>query len=99
MALSLGRFHAPTTSTFEGTSADDPLARALQPPPDETPDARARRELQQREATRISLEIDESIQEARKAFEKRKKAVKVLLLGASPVPDLSQGDWEADEDV
>ena len=43
---------------------------------------RARREQQQREATRISLEIDEGIQEARKLFEKRKKAVKVLLLGS-----------------
>jgi hypothetical protein len=31
----------------------------------------------------VSLEIDEGIQEDRKAYERRKKAVKVLLLGAS----------------
>ena len=68
--------HAP----FEDRQ-DDPLAKVLQPPPDETPDQRARRELEQREATRVSLEIDEGIQEDRKAYERRKKAVKILLLG------------------
>lgn len=62
---------------------DDPLARALQPPPDESPEQRQRREQEQREATRVSLQIDEGIQEARKAFDRRKRAVKVLLLGAS----------------
>ncbi|KAI0093378.1 G-protein alpha subunit [Irpex rosettiformis] len=60
---------------------DDPLAKVLQPPPDESPEQRARREQQQREATRVSLQIDEGIQEARKAYERRKKAVKILLLG------------------
>lgn len=66
-------------------SHDDPLARALQPPPDESPDERAIREQKQREATRISHEIDEDIQESRKAFERRKKAIKILLLGACPL--------------
>ncbi|KAI0338804.1 G-alpha-domain-containing protein [Trametopsis cervina] len=61
--------------------ADDPLAAALQPPPDESPEQRARREQQQREATRVSLEIDQGIQEAKKAYDRRKKAVKILLLG------------------
>ena len=71
--------HAP----FEDRQ-DDPLAKILQPPPDETPDERIRREQEQREATRVSLEIDEGIQQDRKAFERRKKAVKVLLLGELP---------------
>lgn len=81
MALSMRPFHA-NHAPYEDRH-DDPLARILQPPPDETPDARARREQQQREATRVSLEIDEDIQEARKLYEKRKKAVKILLLGTS----------------
>lgn len=69
--------HAP----FEDRQ-DDPLAKALQPPPDESPEERARREQEANEAHRVSLQIDESIQEDRKAYERRKKAVKVLLLGA-----------------
>lgn len=60
---------------------DDPLAKVLQPPPDESPEERARREREAHEAHRVSLQIDESIQEDRKAYERRKKAVKVLLLG------------------
>lgn len=80
MALSMRPFHA-NHAPYEDRH-DDPLAKVLQPPPDETPDDRARREQQQREATRVSMEIDESIQEARKLYERRKKAVKILLLGA-----------------
>jgi hypothetical protein len=62
---------------------DDPLSQALMPPEDESPEDRALRVEKQQEATRISREIDESIQESRKAYEKRKKAIKVLLLGES----------------
>ncbi|PSS38080.1 hypothetical protein PHLCEN_2v60 [Hermanssonia centrifuga] len=80
MALSMRPFHA-NHANYEDRQ-DDPLAKVLQPPPDESPDERARREQQQREATRVSLEIDEGIQEARKVYERRKKAVKILLLGA-----------------
>ncbi|KIP04653.1 hypothetical protein PHLGIDRAFT_109311 [Phlebiopsis gigantea 11061_1 CR5-6] len=68
--------HAP----FEDRQ-DDPLAKVLLPPPNESPEQRAFREHQQREATRVSVEIDELLQEDRKAYERRKKAVKVLLLG------------------
>lgn len=77
MALAKRPFQAGNAPTD-----DDPLAKALQPPPDESPAERARREQEQREATRVSLEIDESIQEAKKLYDRRKKAVKVLLLGA-----------------
>ena len=62
---------------------DDPLSQALMPPEDESPEDRALRIEKQQEATRISREIDESIQESKKAYEKRKKAIKVLLLGES----------------
>ena len=79
MALAARPFHANHAPFLD--SHDDPLARALQPPADESPDERAAREQKQREATRISHEIDEDIQESRKAFERRKKAIKILLLG------------------
>ncbi|KZT05686.1 G-protein alpha subunit [Laetiporus sulphureus 93-53] len=65
---------------FSG-DADDPLSRALQPPPDESPDDRALRLQQQKEAQAVSHKIDEDIQESKKAFDRRKKAVKILLLG------------------
>lgn len=60
---------------------NDPFAAALMPPPEETEDERAKRVHEQAEAARISREIDESLQEAKKLIEKRKKATKVLLLG------------------
>jgi len=60
---------------------NDPFAAALMPPPEETEDERAKRVHEQEEAARISREIDESLQEAKKLIEKRKKATKVLLLG------------------
>jgi len=60
---------------------DDPFVAACMPPPDETDDQRAKRVHEEAEAVRVSREIDESLQEARKLIEKRKKATKVLLLG------------------
>ena len=78
MALAKRPFQANHASTD-----DDPLEKVLQPPPDESPAERARREQEQREAQRVSLEIDEGIQEAKKLYDRRKKAVKILLLGAS----------------
>jgi len=51
------------------------------PPKDESPEQRAVRLEKAQEATRVSREIDEGIQESKKAYEKRKKAIKVLLLG------------------
>ena len=71
-----------SSSLFTASDADDPLSKALQHPPDESPDDRARRIQQQKEAQAISHRIDEDIQESRKAFERRKKAIKILLLGA-----------------
>ena len=61
--------------------ANDPFAAVLMPPPEETEDERAKRVHEQAEAARISREIDESLQEAKKLIEKRKRATKVLLLG------------------
>jgi hypothetical protein len=60
---------------------DDPLTKALEPPLDETPQERHQRFFDQQEALRVSREIDEGIQDAKKLIERRKKAIKVLLLG------------------
>ena len=80
MSIATRPFHA-NHAPFLDTGHDDPLAQLLQPPPNESPDERALREKLQREASMISHAIDEDIQEARKAFERRKKAIKILLLG------------------
>lgn len=97
MSIATRPFHA-NHAPFLETGHDDPLAQALQPPPNESPDERALREKLQREASMISHAIDEDIQEARKAFERRKKAVKILLLGerflyALPNPPCLRSLW------
>ncbi|KAA1478154.1 G-alpha-domain-containing protein [Dentipellis sp. KUC8613] len=61
---------------------DDPLARALRPPPDETPAARAVRQAREADARRVSQAIDDAIRAERQA-NKKKKIVRVLLLGQS----------------
>jgi hypothetical protein len=57
---------------------DDPLTRAMAPPPNETPWERSARINKEREAKRVSDEIDE---ELRKGQKKGPKPVKILLLG------------------
>ncbi|EIN05274.1 G-alpha-domain-containing protein [Punctularia strigosozonata HHB-11173 SS5] len=61
----------------------DPLSAALRPPPDETPAERARREQEEAEAKRVSDEIDAEIDREKTALKKKRKPVKVLLLGQS----------------
>ncbi|KDQ51779.1 hypothetical protein JAAARDRAFT_210909 [Jaapia argillacea MUCL 33604] len=60
---------------------EDPFSKVMRPPADESPEDRSERHRRLQEAQRISQEIDASLAESKKAFEKRKKAVKVLLLG------------------
>lgn len=60
---------------------DDPFTAALMPPPEETEEERAKRVQLQEEAAKVSRQIDESLLEAKKLIDKRKKATKVLLLG------------------
>lgn len=67
-----------------GRSLDeDPLTLAIAPPPDETPEQRAIREAAELEAKRVSDEIDEQIRREREAERKKKRPMKLLLLGAS----------------
>jgi guanine nucleotide-binding protein subunit alpha len=59
----------------------DPLTLALQPPPDETPQAKAERLRVEEEARRISNLIDEQIGADRTQLKKAANAYKILLLG------------------
>ena len=62
---------------------DDPLARALAPPPGETPQERAARLQEEEDAKRVNDEIDERIKQDRVAWRKHKSMFKLLLLGQS----------------
>ncbi|KAA1473649.1 G-alpha-domain-containing protein [Dentipellis sp. KUC8613] len=64
------------------TDRDDPLTRALAPPPDETPEARDVRLRAEAEARKHSDMIDEELNQERLAAKKSPKPVKILLLGA-----------------
>lgn len=64
-------------------SLEDPLTLAIAPPKDETPKEKETREQAEIEARRISEDIDEQIRQERTVLKKKKKPVKVLLLGQS----------------
>ena len=60
----------------------DPLARVLEPPPDETPEQRQKRWRDEKDAKRINDDIDAELKLHRKAYSKdRLNTVRVLLLG------------------
>ena len=69
--------------SFTHDREDDPFTSAMMPPPDETSDQRRAREQKENDAKRRSDEIDKMLQADVVAFKKRKKQVKVLLLGQS----------------
>ncbi|KAJ7101446.1 G-protein alpha subunit [Mycena belliarum] len=70
--------------TRRGSQASyDPLAASLAPPADESDEARAARMEAAREAVRVSRGIDAGIADSRRALERKKRAVKILLLGQS----------------
>ncbi|OCH86407.1 P-loop containing nucleoside triphosphate hydrolase protein [Obba rivulosa] len=62
---------------------DDPLSRAIAPPPDESPEERAARLRKEADAQRISDEIDERIGQDRAAWRRNKSLFRLLLLGQS----------------
>jgi guanine nucleotide-binding protein subunit alpha len=64
------------------TDDEDPLAAALRPPPDESPEAKSIRLSREEEAARVSQAIDESIRVERQT-NKKNRVVRVLLLGQS----------------
>ncbi|KAF7349070.1 G-protein alpha subunit [Mycena venus] len=59
----------------------DPLT--IQPPPNETEEEKAARLEVQKEAIRVSRTIDAGLAESKRALERKKHAVKILLLGQS----------------
>jgi guanine nucleotide-binding protein subunit alpha len=61
----------------------DPLTLAAAPPKDESLAQRLVRERAESEARKISDEIDEQIKREKQATKRRKRPVKVLLLGQS----------------
>lgn len=64
----------------------DPLTLAIAPPPDETPEQRQIREAAEAEAKRVSDEIDEQIRKERESDKRKRKPVKLLLLGQWSTP-------------
>jgi hypothetical protein len=67
------------------TLDDDPLAKAIAPPEDETPADREVRMQAEREAKKRSDTIDEEISRERLALKRANKSTKILLLGESHV--------------
>lgn len=61
----------------------DPLTAALQPPPNESPEDRAKRIQDELDAKRISELIDDQLQNERNERKKVRSEVSVLLLGQS----------------
>ncbi|KAJ7194277.1 G-protein alpha subunit [Mycena pura] len=64
-------------------SSLDPLSVPLQPPPNETEDEKLARLEAAREATRVSRSIDAGLVDTKKMLERKRRAVKILLLGQS----------------
>jgi guanine nucleotide-binding protein subunit alpha len=67
----------------DSADSNDPLSLALTPPHDETPDEEAERLAKEAEARRISNEIDADLKAEAAVLKKRKKTLKLLLLGQS----------------
>jgi hypothetical protein len=67
-------------SVIRGGEDDDPLTKAMAPPPHETEAERLERLAAEKEAQKRSDAIDEEINQQRMA-EKKVKCVRVLLLG------------------
>lgn len=63
---------------------DDPLAQAMAPPPNETPQERERRLAEEAAAQKRSDAIDEELNRQRQA-EKKEPCIRILLLGEAPL--------------
>lgn len=77
-------FHPAMVSKRQKRAVDDdPLARAMAPPPNESAAERDLRIAAEQEAKRVSDAIDEELNRQRIADKKNPRPVKILLLGAS----------------
>jgi len=75
----LFRFKSKRKAKVSHGLDDDPFS--TRPFPDESEEDNRQRMWALQEATRISREIDQSLLEAKKLLDKKKKATKILLLG------------------
>jgi hypothetical protein len=73
-------------------AADDPFDAILRPPPDESPEDREIRLAREEEAKRVSQAIDDSIK-AERQLRKKKRIVRLLLLGQSESGELIPSFW------
>ena len=88
----LSPHHHPSFLMRRSLEDIDPLTLAIAPPPDETPEQRQIREAAEAEAKRVSDEIDEQIRKERELDKKKKKPMKLLLLGQYPQTPNSESD-------
>lgn len=74
-----------TNSSRKGLDGPyDPLAKALAPPPDETPEERAQRLRAEERAKKVSEDIDKYLKrDGEDAAKKKNATVRLLLLGQS----------------
>jgi guanine nucleotide-binding protein alpha-1 subunit len=63
-------------------SVENPFIVRLKAPVGETEEERIRRVRALQDAQRVSREIDESLQEAKKQLDRRRRGIRILLLGA-----------------
>ncbi|KAJ8091597.1 hypothetical protein PM082_020827 [Marasmius tenuissimus] len=66
-------------------SVDNPFISQYRPPPGETEEERIRRARAAQDAQRVSKEIDESLLETKKYLDRRRRGLRLLLLGACRV--------------
>ncbi|KAL0576187.1 hypothetical protein V5O48_005785 [Marasmius crinis-equi] len=64
-------------------SIDNPFIAQFRPPANETEEERIRRARAFQDAQRVSKEIDESLQETKRHLDRRRRGLKLLLLGTS----------------
>lgn len=76
----MARFGRRPFDVSRRSDDDDPLAQALAPPPNETPQEREKRLAAEAEAQKRSDAIDEELNRQRQA-EKKEPCIRILLLG------------------
>ena len=86
-------FASSSTSTSASTTASntptlrrslsDPFDKVLQPPRNESPEAREARLVNEQKAKQRSDDIDEQLRKDRATMKKQRQAIKILLLGQS----------------
>ncbi|KAH0580001.1 hypothetical protein H2248_002819 [Termitomyces sp. 'cryptogamus'] len=85
LSVSSSKNRRDSQSAMGNSESEDPLTLAIAPPPNETPEQRTAREFAEAQAKKVSDEIDEQLRKEREGDKKKKKPVKLLLLGQSKI--------------